>query len=189
MKSLISESSETYDGSQLRSLFNYLQHGVLGDSIVAWIGPCQIPFEHMVDGEDLRAQAKIEGSEMVHFIVELFETQLFAGVCAQRLMASVVMEHLREGSPVRELALSLRRDGDDIYAGEKKLSISIATASPVSSLIHFAVNASNRGTPVPTLSLEDLKIEPRAFAEDVAAAVCKELSTSRDATRKVRSVT
>ena len=66
------DSKDRYDGSQLRSLFGYLDHGILGDSIICWQGPCAIPFDKMVDGEDLLEKSKIEGSMMLHFIIEKF---------------------------------------------------------------------------------------------------------------------
>jgi hypothetical protein len=188
LRSLFSLSEETYDGTQLRSLFNYLEHGILGDSVVAWIGPCHIDFEHMVDGEDLRAQAEIAGDQMVHFIFELFDCSLLAAVSAQRLFASIVLEHLRLRAPNTSIAHQLRRDGDDIFFAEKKLSISIATVSPVSALIHFAVNVVNEGTPVATLSLSDLGVRPQEFAETCLKLVTTELLTIREATQKVRWV-
>ncbi|MGZ3782751.1 MAG: DUF366 family protein, partial [Pseudobdellovibrionaceae bacterium] len=45
--------------------------------------------------------------------------------------------------------------------------ISIATKSPVSVMVHFAMNITNKGTPVKTLSLQDLKLEPKNVAEDL----------------------
>lgn len=174
------ETTETYDGAQLTSLRNYLTHGLLGDSIVAWVGPCDVALDHMVDGEDLRADARIAGDLMLHFILETFDTQLVAAVALQRLFACVVRD---------ELAVpDLRRDGDDLFVGERKLSISIATQSPVNSLIHFAVNVVNEGTPVETCALNDFGIEPRAFAEKVMAAFAREYEGIRQAARKVRWV-
>jgi len=188
MKSKFLSTQEFYDGTQLRSLFAYLQHGVLGDSIVAWIGPCNVSLDHMVDGEDLRAQAQIRGEQMVHFIVEMFDCSLLAAVNAQRLLASIVMENLRSLSPNKELALKLRRDGDDIFADNNKLSISIATVSPSSALIHFAVNVINEGTPVPTLCLKDLKVDEKKFAETILASFEKEMTSIKQATQKVKWV-
>jgi hypothetical protein len=199
------EVKEKYDGSQLVSLRSYLKHKILGDSIVAWIGACDIPFEHMVDGEDLNAGAVIRGDRMVHFIVEKFDSSLLAAVCLQRLLASIVRDYLMEKAGERELAGTLYRSGDDIYASARagggakagmggkalagaKLSISIATQSPVSSLIHFAVNVTNKGTPVKTLSLEDLDVEPKKFAMDVMKRFTQEVQTIREATMKVRWV-
>ena len=71
MKAQFLDSVEKYDGSQLVSLHNYLQHKLLGDSIVAWVGPCDVSIEHMVDGEDLLQNAEIRGSKMLHFLIEL----------------------------------------------------------------------------------------------------------------------
>jgi len=118
MKSLFAKTKESYDGTQLRSLFGYMEYGLLGDSVIAWIGPCSVSFDHMVDGEDLRAEAKIQGEQMVHFIIELFDRDLFAAVNVQRLLASIVMEHLRKLSKNEKL----RREGDDIYLDDKKLA-------------------------------------------------------------------
>ena len=42
------------------------------------------------------------------------------------------------------------RKGDDLFLGEGKLSVSIATASPVSTLIHLGVNEDASGAPVTT---------------------------------------
>jgi Uncharacterized conserved protein len=182
------EKKMTYDGSQLRSLFAYLDHGVLGPSIIAWTGACNIPFAHMVDGEDLLARAVIEGNEMLHFIIEVFDRDLFAGVALQRLFASITRDYLGEKSLPVLGDKYLRRDGDDIYLDDRKLSISIATKSPVSTMVHFAMNITNEGTPVKTLSLGDLKLDPRRTAEDLMTLFRKEFLEIVDATQKVRPV-
>jgi uncharacterized protein len=191
MKSLFIDRDFAYDGSQLRSLFAYLDHKVQGNSVVSWIGPCRISVDHMVDGEDLLEGARIEGDRMVHFIVELFHTPLFAAVSVQRLFASICLDLIREKF-VTSVSSSLRREGDDLYfdagQGEGKLSISIATATPVSSLIHFAVNCTNEGTPVKTASLGDLGIEPREFAKEAMDRLVMELTSIEAATVKVRWV-
>lgn len=173
-----------YDGSQLHSLFAYLDHQILGDSIVAWRGECDIPFGHMVDGEDLLQESQIQGSDMLHFIIEMFDRNLREAVWVQRLFASIVMNLLMEKKP----DLRLRRDGDDIYWQEQKLSISIATCSPVSALVHFAVNISNQGTPVPTCALQDWNIDPEVFAQDCLEKFCQEFQSVVIATQKVKPV-
>lgn len=184
MKAKFLSVMEKYDGAQLVSLRNYLKHGLLGDSVVAWIGPCDVALDHMVDGEDLVAGAEIRGGSMLHFIVEKFDSSLLAAVGLQRLLASIVRDELAAGG-----AQGLVREGDDIYSSDRrKLSISIATQSPVSSLIHFAVNISNEGTPVKTLSLGDLKVEPKAFAEKIMSKFCAEVDSIVEATHKVRWV-
>ncbi len=188
MQTYFIEKSLTYDGSQLRSLFAYLDYGVLGPSIVSWVGPCSIPFEHMVDGEDLLAKALIQGDEMLHFIVEIFDRDLFSGVALQRMFAAIAKDYLEVKAANTLGSLRLIREGDDIYLGEKKLSISISTKSPVSTMIHFAMNVTNKGTPVQTLSLGDLKLDPVRVAEDLMNAFKKEFISIMAATQKVRPV-
>ena len=182
MKTLFIDKRISYDGSQLRSLYAYLEHGVLGDSIVAFVGPCRVDFEHMIDGEDLLAKSAIMGDEMAHFIVEKFHVSLLAGVALQRLLASLCLELLREGAP----GAGLRRDGDDVFSGDRKLSISIATQTPVSTLIHFAANVVNDGTPVPTCCVREFGWEPEAFARELMARFQREDASIEEATRKVR---
>ena len=153
MKSKFVSKKMKYDGSQLRPLFSYMTHDLLGDSIVSWVGPCDVTVEHMKDGEDLKAKEKIKGDLMLHFIVELFDGDLFGAVAVQRLLSSIAKDVLLDIGKLGKEKVS--REGDDIFVGKKKLSISIATRSTHSSLIHFAVNCVNKGTPIPTCSLED----------------------------------
>ena len=174
-----------YDGTQLKPLFAYLKWGILGDSIVSWRGSCDVGFEHMVDGEDLIAESAIAGSDMVHFIIEVFDRELATGVLLQRIFAAIVKDLLVEMSNELE-EHSLARDGDDLYWGDRKLSISIASQSAVSTMVHFAVNVSNMGTPVRTCSLEDLGVDAREFAGAAMDALALEWSSVLKATRKVR---
>lgn len=188
MKSLFIDKKFSYDGSQLHSLFAYLEYGLLGASIVSWVGACQIPFSHMVDGEDLLAQAKIEGDEMLHFIIEIFDRDLFSGVALQRLFASIARDYLQYQAGVSLQREILRRDGDDIFLGERKLSISIASKSPISVVVHFAMNVTNEGTPVETLSLSELTLDPVKVANDLMSLFKDEYSEIIKATQKVKPV-
>lgn len=184
MKSKFIDTPIKYDGTQLRSLYAYLEHGVLGDSIISFVGPCDVGFDHMVDGEDLLAKSAICGANMLHFIIEEFGVGLEFMVTRQRLLASLVYEYLCENVG----STDLYRSGDDVFYKEGKLSISIATVSPVSALIHFAVNIVNDGTPVKTSCLEDLRIKPQIFAETIIERFINEVTTIKEAACKVRSV-
>jgi hypothetical protein len=186
VKTYFIEREFLYDGTQLRSLFAYLEHRIQGDSVVSWIGPCSISFERMVDGEDVLAGSTIAGSRMVHFIVELFHQPLFAAVAVQRLFAAIVMDMAREGANDSRAAAKFRREGDDIFFDDAKLSISIASISPVSAMIHFAVNVSNQGTPVKTAALDDFSIDARRFAEKAMLKLASEIESIKEATVKVR---
>ncbi|MFY9343417.1 MAG: DUF366 family protein, partial [Planctomycetota bacterium] len=83
-------------------------------------------------------------------------------------------------------AVAVRRDGDDLWVGARKLSISIATVTPVSTLIHFAVNATAGGAPVPAVSLHELGIAPAAFGPALLARLAAEQASIADARAKVR---
>lgn len=189
MKSLFLKNEFPYDGTQLRPLYAYLEHGVLGDSIVAWVGPCEIPFEHMVDGEDLREASPIRGGRMLHFIIEIFDRDLFSAVALQRLFASLWLDEMRaRASASMASAGGWRRDGDDVYFDDKKLSISIASRSSLSCQIHFAVNVTNQGTPVPTCALEDFQLKAEPTATKMMELFIREYESTLQATRKVREL-
>ena len=186
MKKQFLKTKETYDGRQLDPLKNYLEHGLLGDSVVSWQGPCDVSFSHMIDGEDLRDQSTIEAYEMLHFIVEIFHQSLHAGVLLQRLIGELVCQALREEGKA-SLAQNLVRRGDDLYWQDKKLNVSIATASSQSFLIHFGVNITNEGTPVSTCSLNDFGVtDIEHFAKRVMLDLCAEVESQKRATMKVR---
>jgi len=173
-----------YDGTQLRSLFAYLDHQVLGDSVVSWGGACEVTFDHMIDGEDLLAGSKICGSEMLHFIFEIFDQSLAVGVFTQRLFASLVKDLIEEKTQVR-----LTRQGDDLYWEGKKLSISIACRSPNSVMVHFAINIKNAGTPVPTCALEDWGLAGNAkeLSLELMRRYQQEYQSIKEATWKVKA--
>ncbi|HAG91989.1 MAG TPA: DUF366 domain-containing protein [Bdellovibrionales bacterium] len=181
------DQTMTYDGSQLHSLFNYLKHDMMGDSLLSFIGPCQVSLAEMVDGEDKKEKAKICSKEMLHFVVEIFHQSLFSAVCMQRLMADLSISRIIDLSP-KEEAKTLRRSGDDIYLKDKKLSISVATSSPVSQLIHFAINTTTEGTPVPTISLKELEVDPLELAKRIGESVVAEYDDILAATTKVHWV-
>lgn len=188
MKTHFSEKELSYDGTQLKSLYAYMNFKILGDSIVSWCGACDIPFEHMVDGEDVIAGSEIRGARMLHFIIEKFNIDLFAAVSLQRLMASQAIDLIRELSPVKNISQNLRREGDDIYFENQKLSISIASRSNTSAMVHFAMNIVNEGTPVSTLCLGELKLDPVLFSKKLMEKVASESISIAEATQKVRGL-
>ncbi len=188
MKSLFVKSKIKYDGSQLHSLYSYLEHKVLGDSILSWVGPCDVTFDHMVDGEDLLQKASIKAESMLHFIIEVFDLNLFSGVCMQRLFAEKLISYIRHQSKNKELASQLVRCGDDIYCGDGKLNISIATVSPSSVMIHFAVNVDGIGAPVKVVSLNEFGLEPKETALALMELFVQEFEHMKRATQKVKWV-
>jgi len=171
-----------YDGSQLRSHWILHRCGVSGDALVAFRGPCAVAATEMADLADLDGPG-IAADDMVHFVWEAFDhPDLLLAVHRQRLLSAQATEVLRELAP----AAIVRRDGDDLWVGPGKLSISIATATPVSSLIHFAVNATPGGAPVPIATLAELGIEPRGFAAALLGRAGDEQHSIAAARAKVR---
>jgi hypothetical protein len=118
---------------------------------------------------------------MLHFLCEFFDPDLPKTILRQRLLVAIAAEQLAG-------VTGLRRNGDDLYVGERKLSVSIATVSPVSSLIHFALNIDPTGAPVPAVGLAELGVEPEQFARRLMTAFAEELESIDAARCKVRPV-
>jgi len=172
-----------YTGEQLHSLWAYRTFNILGDSIVAFLGPCDIRPEHMRDVEDQKAGSAIYSERMLHFIIEHFDADLEKTVWRQWFFMALMVERLnrRLGAPL------VLRHGSDLYERDRKLTISIATVSPVSGLIHSGINISSRNTPVPTRGLADLGVDPEDLARDMLAAYAEECRRIARARCKVRA--
>lgn len=172
-----------YDGTQLKSHWIFEQTGIVGDSAVSFIGGADVPLKNMVDLVDVKAKENIYSTSMLHFIVEHF-ADLTSTILRQRLFAAIALEELKKSGQCK----NVERNGDDLYDGDKKLSVSIATASPVSSLIHFALNIKSDNTPVPTKGLADYDIDPKKLADSVTKRYIEEMKTIATARCKVRAV-
>ena len=171
-----------YDGTQLRSHWIRETCGLSGSAMVAFCGPASVEGDALVDLEDRLAGAIIRAESMVHVLYEAFAVDLSLMVAQQRLLVASAGELLRgHGVPVD-------RRGDDLFVGSGKLSVSIATRSVVSALLHFAVNVTQAGTPVETAALEDHGIEPEAFAVDLMSRFADEIESMGEAIGKVRGV-
>lgn len=176
------EKQISYTGKELRSHFIYDQFDFLGDALIAFAGPCEVTLDHMVDLEDVKLKSPIYSESMLHFLGEFYGITLETTVVYQRLLMALMLEELR-GEGYR-----IFRSGDDLYEGEAKLSVSIATVSPVSTLIHAGINISSRNTPVKTKGLEDFKISVPKFAQSVLKKFQEEFQDISKAVCKVRSV-
>lgn len=155
-----------YDGSQLSSHWIYNNFSMNYDSAVSFVGGCNVQ-KHMVDLEDIQNNDFISSDKMLHFIVEIFAKDIvFSSTFQMVLIGEVFNEIFKRLSANQKQFLS--RTGDDIFYKDGKLSISIATVSTLSSLIHIALNITNEGTPIKTASLEDLQIlDTENFAKSV----------------------
>jgi len=177
------EEPVDYDGTAIHSLWAYRNFGIQGDSLLAFVGACDIPFDHMVDLEDVRAGKRIWSPKMLHFIEERFDTDLEKAVLRQRLLATVARDRLAERK------VPVLRHGDDLFVGERKLSISIAAATPVSTKIHFGMNVVRaEGLDVPTEALATFGVQPKELADRVLESYAEELGGVLDARTRARGV-
>ena len=181
-----SPRARTYDGTQLRSHFALREFGIVGDSIVAFIGPCRVPLSRMVDLVDVRERSPIRAASMVHLIAEHFDESLEAAVLRQHVLAAIVAEEARQSASKRA---DVRRRGNDLFIGRRKLSVSVATRSPVSTLVHVGINIDPRGAPVPAVGLRELGIEPEALAHRLLDRYAEECAIAARSRAKVRPVT
>lgn len=175
-----------YSGRELRSHWIRETFGLAGDAIAAFLGPCEVTPQDMVDLDDARAGDGIRAALMLHFIAEHFDTNLERAVLRQRLLVALACEAVRKAASSAQRD-ALTRRGDDLFVGERKLSVSIATASPVSTLIHLGINVDPAGAPVPAVGLAELGADATALARDIMRAYAEELAGVRAARCKVRS--
>ena len=144
-----------YDGSQINPSWAFQEFGIYGSSIVTWIGPVNITPDNLKDFADVGLE--IKSNYMVNFICEFFDqqpTNMRVAYLRQRLLVMIFREILTE------YGISTKREGDDIFVENRKLSISIASVSLSSAKIHFALNLEDKGTPndVETIGLFDIQV-------------------------------
>lgn len=173
-----------YDGSQLSSHYAYRHLGIAGNSIIAFIGPVEVKTNKMVDIEDQLNKQAIASDKMLNFIIEVFNTDLTAMIWMQRLLIAMIQEQIN----IKQGKYVITREGDDLYYHKRKLSVSIATVSPVSGLIHTGLNIIGTGAPIPIAYLEELSIEPVELAKKVLEHFAVEFEEVEFAKVKVRWV-
>lgn len=200
MNSRFIEEIVPYNGVELRSGWVRERFGLEGDMIVAFHGPCSVKGDALVDLEDLAAGETVEGENMLHFITEVSGIGLPGIAFLQRLLCIIASRAVEEAfgrtpeaKSGNRVPFEVRRDGDDLYVGDGKLSVSIATVSPESGrpesgLIHLGLNISKAGVPVRAACLEDLGVDYRELAPLVLAAFVRETEGGLHASRKVKRV-
>lgn len=172
-----------YTGKELRSHFAYRDFDMQGDSIIAFCGICDVAEPDLVDLADAKAGADIYSDDMLHFIVEIFDKDLEKAILRQRLLMALIKEEIRLRSDAKVI-----RIGDDIYEGDCKVTVSIATVTPVSTMIHAGVNIVSDFAPVKVKGLKDFGIEVSPFANAVLEKFKKEMEGVKIARCKVRGV-
>ena len=138
-----------YTGKQLRPHWAFEEFDLLGDSIVAFVGECCVKLDHMVDIEDVKNDAPIYSKKMLSFIIEHFGASIEETVLNQRLFMCIIQDALNNALNKNVVV----RDGDDLYFEGGKVSVSIATVSLVSGLIHVGLNIDSKNAPVKAAGL------------------------------------
>lgn len=168
-----------YTGLELSPHWIYKNFKLQGDAIVAFCGECDVKLNEMVDIEDVMNNEPIYSKNMLSFIVEHFNIGLVEGVFRQRLLITTIKEILerrQEGKKAGGQALEIIRIGDDLFIDNKKLSVSIATKSLTSVLIHVGINIDPAGAPVKAIGLDYLKIRNiNEFAKDIMLKYSNEI--------------
>jgi len=158
------DKSFEYDGSQIEPSWAFKTFKIKGSSIITWRGSMNISESNLKDFEDIGLE--IKSDDMIHFMVEHFDTQpanLEIAYLRQRLLVMILEEEL-----AKKGIISLRK-GDDIFINSKKLTVSIATASISSMKIHLAMNLVSKGTPddVDTIGLFEFFKEKNQLNEHI----------------------
>jgi hypothetical protein len=194
LTTIFSGAERAYTGPELRPHFLLTELKLEGSGIGAFIGPCRVETDHLVDWEDRLAHDRIEARQMVHFIGEFFGASLKEGVLIQRLFMATCFDTLREALDHQERGRGslLRREGDDLFfrseGQDRKLSVSIVTASPVSQLLHAGINIDPAGAPVPAIGLLELGVDVNAWVSQVLNRFASEWKGMEWACVKVRPV-
>ncbi len=173
-----------YIGSQLAPHWIYKNYKMQGDSIVAFCGECEVKLTEMVDIEDVINNEPIYSKSMLSFITEQFNVNLVEGVFRQRLLICIIKEELEKRG------VFVARNGDDLMINGAKLTVSIATKSQTSILIHTGINILSEGAPVKACGLtSELGIvDIKEFANTIMQRYSDEIEDIVLASTKVRGV-
>ena len=183
MNTLFIDKKIKYIGSQLAPHWIYKNFKLQGDSIVAFIGEVDVKLDEMVDIEDVINNEPIYSKSMLNFIIERFDINLFSMVALQRLFISIIKEVLEQ------YKVNVKRQGDDLFYQNRKLSVSIATKSITSCLIHTGLNIIKEDAPINASDLSEMGIaDIKEFANIIMKKYSDEIQSIKQATYKVRGV-
>lgn len=177
------EKNIKYSGEELAPHWIYKNFHLQGDAIIAFCGECEVKLTEMVDIEDVINNEPIYSKNMLSFIIEHFNIGLIEGVIRQRLLICIIKEVLEKHL---DKNYSIHRNGDDIFIEGKKLSVSIATKSITSVLIHVGLNIDPSGAPIDAIGLDYLKVfDIKGFANEIMVKYTQEINDIILASTKV----
>lgn len=174
------ENEIKYTGEELAPHWIYKNFHLQGDAIIAFCGECEVKLTEMVDIEDVINNEPIYSKNMLSFIVEHFNIGLIEGVIRQRLLICIIKEVLEANN------IQVVRNGDDLFVNGKKLSVSIATKSLTSVLIHVGINIDPTGAPIDAIGLSNIDIfNINEFANNIMIKYSQEIDDIILASTKV----
>ena len=147
-----------YTGKEIEPLWAFKTFDVQKDSIVVFRGKMEVTAENMKDLKDVKRERNIKipikSEDAINFVVEHFDAvDLKTIYLRQRLLVFIAKE------VIESYNIKLKRDGDDLYFEDKKLSVCIACKGVVSAKIHLGINVKSKGVEhVKIIGLEDLGI-------------------------------
>ena len=183
MKTLFIDKEIKYIGSQLAPHWIYKNFHLQGDAIVAFVGEVDVKLSEMVDIEDVINNEPIYSRSMLNFIIEQFDISLLGMIYAQRMFITIIKEVLEQ------YGIHIERKGDDLFFQNRKLSVSIATKSLCSCLIHTGLNIIKEGAPIKASDLKEMGVNNiKEFALLVLEKYKSEVESIKMAQYKVRGV-
>lgn len=184
MKSLYVKEKIKFTGEQLEPHWTYKNFDILGDSILAFVGPCDLKEEYLVGVDHFKKKTQIKSEMMLHFLVEHFDQDLEKAILRQKLLMSILKDKLnhRLGGDV------FQRWGNDIFEQDFKLTVSTVTRTPVSTKIHLGINISSKDVPVKAKGLSDYGIDPDDIAEVVMNQYRLDMRRIQERITRTRSI-
>ena len=184
MNQLFCEKNIKYTGKELSPHWILSKFKLYGDTIVSFVGEVEVPIDNMVDVEDRINNEPIYAKSMLNFIIEHFDYSIKEIALAQILFIQSIREVFLD-----DYKISLKRDGDDLFYKDRKLSVSIATKSIVSGLIHTALNIDCTGAPVKASDLNEIGIKDvKTLAQKIMKRYSDNIEKINFAITKVKGV-
>ncbi|CAB3288012.1 conserved protein of unknown function [Methanocaldococcus lauensis] len=175
-----------YTGREIESLWAFKNFDVQKDNIVVFRGKMEVTIDNMKDLKDVKREKDIDipikSEDAINFVIEHFDNiDLKTIYLRQRLLVCITKEIIED-----YCNLKLRRDGDDLYYNNKKLSVCIACKGIVSSKIHLGINVKSKGAKhIEIIGLEDLGIKDiDKIMKDIAIKYAEEINKIEKDIRK-----
>jgi len=137
MKFKILPRPHDLSGEELRAHWAYKNFGLQGDSIVAFRGLFDVPHELWIDLDPTIQKSDIHSADMLHFVVEHFNSTLRETLLRQYILVSILEEKLLHR--MSDVEHRLVRLGEDLFDGENRLTVTAAGSTPVSNKLHLGI--------------------------------------------------